>query len=104
MTHYIDTDPHNDGRPSLWISDPMPGGWICAEPDGRCADGICGDPIESEPCQRHGPPRVCNHSAPYTVDTDAEGWPILTHPCGHVEGYSHWWGTGEVMEVAYSLA
>lgn len=30
---------------------------------------------------------VCDHTGPYTVDQDAEGWPILHHPCGCVEGY-----------------
>lgn len=30
----------------VWVSDPAPGGWVCAE---------CFVPVESEPCLVHGP-------------------------------------------------
>jgi len=100
MTHYIDSDPANHGRPSQWISDPLPGGWVCAVPDD--ASGICGTPIESEPCADHKGP--CKMGGPYTVETAADGWPELLHECGCHEGYTTWWPVGDAMEATYSLA
>lgn len=44
----------NAGRPVLWSSAVAPGGTVCAVPDPACPDGICGMPVESEPCDRHG--------------------------------------------------
>lgn len=43
------------GRPVRWITDPAPGGYVCgvADPDGP--DGVCGMPVESEPCPVHFP-------------------------------------------------
>lgn len=32
-------------------------------------------------------PCVRDHTGPYAVQEDSEGWPILVHPCGCVEGY-----------------
>jgi HPt (histidine-containing phosphotransfer) domain-containing protein len=43
----------NAGRPVTWSSAVAPGGTVCAVPDPDCPDGICGNPVESEPCDRH---------------------------------------------------
>lgn len=45
----------SDGRRERWITDPLPGGWVCAEPDPTGPDGECGRPVESEPCEIHHP-------------------------------------------------
>lgn len=43
----------NNGRPSVWSAACAPGGMVCAVPDATRPDGICGNPVESEPCNRH---------------------------------------------------
>jgi len=43
----------NAGRPAVWSGAVAPGGMVCAVPDDLTADGICGNPVESEPCNRH---------------------------------------------------
>jgi hypothetical protein len=43
----------NAGRPVTWSSAVAPGGTVCAVPDPACPDGICGNPVESEPCGQH---------------------------------------------------
>lgn len=43
----------NAGRPAMWSGAVAPGGMVCAMPDDLTADGICGNPVESEPCGRH---------------------------------------------------
>ena len=49
-----DADEVNDGKPVRWITDPAPGGMVCAVSDPSRPDGICGIPVESEPCGKHG--------------------------------------------------
>lgn len=44
-----------NGRLELWLPLPLPGGWVCGEPDDTRPDGVCGMPIESEPCTDHHP-------------------------------------------------
>lgn len=44
-----------DGRAEMWMPFPLPGGWVCAEPDDNADDGMCGMPVESEPCNIHHP-------------------------------------------------
>lgn len=44
-----------DGRLELWLPLPLPGGWVCGEPDDAQPDGMCGMPIESESCNVHHP-------------------------------------------------
>lgn len=44
-----------DGRLEMFLPWPLPGGWVCAEPDDTRPDGMCGMPIESEPCTTHHP-------------------------------------------------
>ncbi|MEU7980513.1 hypothetical protein AB0B63_18515 [Micromonospora sp. NPDC049081] len=53
---------HNTGCPEgdlAVVFDPSvpPGGFVCAVPDGTRPDGICGMPVESEPCSEHSPKR-----------------------------------------------
>jgi hypothetical protein len=48
-------------------------------------------------------PCAHDHTRPYTVDHDTEGWPILVHACGCTEGYVYGWapriyGTGEFVD------
>lgn len=50
----IRTRTSNSRREAL-VDDPAPGGWVCGEPDPAALDGICGRPIESEPCTTHWP-------------------------------------------------
>lgn len=42
----------NDGRPEMWDPSVPPGGWVCAVPSTK---GLCGIPVESEPCTEHYP-------------------------------------------------
>lgn len=44
-----------DGRRETWVVIGLVGGWVCAEPDPAFPDGICGMPVESEPCNVHHP-------------------------------------------------
>ncbi len=44
-----------DGRREAWLFYMGVGGWICAELDLQLPDGICGMPVESEPCTIHHP-------------------------------------------------
>ena len=44
-----------DGRREAWIVVDLVGGYVCAEPDPGLPDGICGMPVESEPCDIHHP-------------------------------------------------
>lgn len=44
-----------DGRLEVWINDPPPGGWVCAEPINNTPEGMCGMPIEDTPCTIHHP-------------------------------------------------
>jgi hypothetical protein len=43
----------NDGSPVRWSDACAPGGMVCAVPDPSRPDGICGVPMESEPCGEH---------------------------------------------------
>lgn len=43
------------GRREKWIVIDGVGGYICAEPEPGKPDGICGMPVESEPCNIHHP-------------------------------------------------
>lgn len=43
------------GRREKWIVLSGVGGYVCAEPDPDRPDGICGMPVESEPCTIHHP-------------------------------------------------
>jgi hypothetical protein len=49
-----DDGPENAGNPVAWSSAAAPGGWVCAVPAPGHLDGICGMPVESEPCREHG--------------------------------------------------
>jgi hypothetical protein len=42
-----------DGRREAWLVYMGVGGYVCAEPDPGQPDGICGMPVESEPCHIH---------------------------------------------------
>lgn len=44
-----------DGRREAWVVINLVGGWVCAEPDQGFPGGICGMPVESEPCNTHHP-------------------------------------------------
>lgn len=44
-----------DGRREAWIVLHGMDGWVCAEPDPTLPDGICGMPVETEPCTEHHP-------------------------------------------------
>lgn len=46
------------GRREAWIVIAGIGGYVCAEPDAEQPDGICGMPVESEPCDIHHPGAV----------------------------------------------
>lgn len=39
--------------PERWVSISGIGGFVCAVPDPAGPDGICGMPVEDEPCDRH---------------------------------------------------
>lgn len=39
--------------PTVWSDACAPGGMVCAVPNPRSLDGICGYPVESEPCPEH---------------------------------------------------
>ena len=47
----------NDGKRAAWSDAHPPGGMTCAVPDPSAADGLCGYPVESEPCPVHGDPQ-----------------------------------------------
>lgn len=40
--------------PEIWSDAVAPGGYVCAVPMPGQPDGICGYPVESEPCPKHG--------------------------------------------------
>jgi hypothetical protein len=46
-----------DGRREMWLDiGPLFGaGWVCGEPMPDMPDGVCGMPVESEPCNIHHP-------------------------------------------------
>lgn len=44
-----------DGRREGWLIYHGVGGWVCAEVDQATQDGLCGMPVESEPCDIHHP-------------------------------------------------
>lgn len=44
-----------DDRREAWVVLAGMGGYVCAEPDPALPDGICGMPVESEPCHIHHP-------------------------------------------------
>jgi len=44
-----------DGRREAWVVIDHVGGYVCAEPAPALPDGICGMPVESEPCNIHHP-------------------------------------------------
>lgn len=48
----------NDGRRETWIVIGGVGGYVCAEPMTDLPDGICGMPVESEPCDIHHPDAI----------------------------------------------
>lgn len=45
------------GRLEVWVSDPHPGGYVCAEPNPNVRGGICRMPVEDVPCTIHHPGR-----------------------------------------------
>lgn len=49
-----DLEVMNDGRPVTWSDACAPGGYVCKVPDPARPDGLCGNPVESGPCGRHG--------------------------------------------------
>lgn len=62
----------NAGHPVTWSSAVAPGGTVCAVPDPAGPDGICGMPVESEPCGRHGavqPEAVADEIEALATDT-----------------------------------
>jgi hypothetical protein len=69
--------------PTVWSNAVLPGGQVCAVPTHDNPDGICGMPVESEPCREHTRCTKCNHGGD---DHDAgECW-VKTDgeqcPCG----------------------
>ena len=78
----------NNGRPAIWSAAVPPGGMVCAAPDRLQPDGICGRPVESEPCDRHEPPATATpgqaaYEARYRnfatdEDWSPPPWPDLT--------------------------
>lgn len=47
----------NNGLPVFWLDAIPPGGYVCGVPEPNRIDGVCGVPVESEPCFVHaGPP------------------------------------------------
>jgi hypothetical protein len=49
-----DDDAFNGGAPTVWSDAVAPGGLVCAAQAEHMPDGICGWPVESEPCPAHG--------------------------------------------------
>lgn len=47
-----------DGRREAWIVVDLVGGYVCAETAPGLPDGICGMPVESEPCHIHHPDKI----------------------------------------------
>lgn len=42
--------------PEMWLDlGPYGAGWVCGEPDPDRPDGVCGMPVEDEPCPIHHP-------------------------------------------------
>lgn len=56
-----DTAVDNGGAPAVWSNAAAPGGMVCGYPVADRLDGICGMPVESEPCTGHAqrPPAAC---------------------------------------------
>jgi hypothetical protein len=50
--------------PTVWSSAVPPGGYVCAVPDATKPDGVCGEPVESEPCREHTRCTTCGHDEP----------------------------------------
>lgn len=46
-------DHANTFPPTMWSEAVWPGGQVCAAPKPGWPDGICGMPVESEPCPEH---------------------------------------------------
>jgi hypothetical protein len=69
----------NDGRREAWLVYMGVGGYVCAEPDADKPDGICGMPVESEPCDIHHP------------DTTE---PYVLAPASHPHWAKHVYGCG----------
>jgi len=44
-----------EAAPTVWSDAVAPGGEVCAVPMPERPDGICGMPVESEPCREHNP-------------------------------------------------
>jgi hypothetical protein len=45
----------HDGAPEAWVVIDEVGGWVCAVLDPSRTGGMCGMPVESEPCPTHAP-------------------------------------------------
>ena len=45
--------PLNGPHPAVWSDAVAPGGMVCAVPAPGNPDGICGNPVETEPCNQH---------------------------------------------------
>jgi hypothetical protein len=56
-----------DGRREAWIVIAGIGGYVCAEPDAGKPDGMCGMPVESEPCDIH---HALTSTAPYSINCE----------------------------------
>lgn len=50
--------------PTVWSDAVWPGGEVCAVPVLGGSDGVCGMPVESEPCRKHTRCDTCGHEEP----------------------------------------
>jgi hypothetical protein len=60
----------------VWSDAIPPGGYVCAVPQPGNPDGICGYPVESEPCPIHGDELdeyLCGHCGDPKCDGTCEG-------------------------------
>ena len=70
-----------DGRVQLWLSWPLPGGWVCGEPvEGLPGGYSCGMPVESEPCPLHPPLPTTEPSAPPQADAERGSGSSVSRP------------------------
>jgi hypothetical protein len=61
-----------ENPPTVWSDAVAPGGMVCAVPIPGKPEGVCGMPVESEPCTEHARCVKCNHGG---MDHDAgECW------------------------------
>lgn len=53
MRAALDEADAKETAPEVWSDAVAPGGYVCAAPDPTRPDGICGMPVEDEPCSEH---------------------------------------------------